>query len=1743
MSSRFNLEEIRARLLLAAEKIETLTVEIEAAEAELGQLNEDAGERLLSPIERISRVGAIDGGALDHDADSIRDRIRRLRAELDAARARAESAGDQETLLQGGEIKDLQTLVSGAEASAPFVLLPVRIETRFGDRDGQLVLLVRVFPDDIHGQSQGQPLDPEDQKLLDEFAGDTAKHGREDAIELLLAKANPQQAAWVVRHFDEDAPVVTDQPAGAIGWLDLLPRRWIVEVRVNGEAVHQAVGKEITADVRTVLTGPDDDSDLISAKWLRDFDEAKRLGMAIEVTLGEEAAAAASEERPGPGRTSLPPPGLDVIVLGVNYGFDADVAAEALERAMTGHAFGAGLRLLPKGSPTNNTSSERVAPALTDREQFNDLVEPPGYEADARFDAPLLERALGLNPRALASIARADGEAILADEQDSMAMAIALWPVTQGYPALEITNVPPPYGHFTRYVRAGGALPTVAVGSMPYGFQVTGARDEIVREDLGRRVVATTPFLGSQPWRKALESTPRIGEGLEPTEFLDILKLGPSSGAFQIRGAHESLRVHPPEFWDQFTEGHPFPSLEVMSYLPTLVFDADAVPWSRGLIIDDSDTPVAAADYLAELASWYLDVRTRRQDVATPDRRSAALLYVMLRYAAAMTAHWSAGIPSLQLPDSGSPLLRFLDEKLGFQPGNAGTYADLHAVRDAFRPQALEGVADPLAAAGESVIPRVYLNREALANVLELAGEALSEELLGRVAETQPHVTREEAALLSELGVVYSEAGDLAGGELVELAVDEPDAVRPPPGTEVGGRFREVGFEGMRRLASDPTLPGESLPGDFPIGPEGPMPEPRPGGGPTPGGGGPEPRPRPEPDPGPGPEPAPFPEPEDIRDPFDIPVIRQPIPPRYIPDRVDTVEVSQAQRATEFGEALNRLAGMDDQKLERLMTETLDATHYRRDAWTTSIHVRHLEQMRALRPTGSHLGGYGFVLGLRKELEPVQLTPNRRRAHPNELPAWLTSDRGPQHRVEQGGYIAAQTPDQAAALAVIRNAYLAHAHDDETAETLRMNLDSARVRVALELIDAVREANPPADVLGARFERLLHRKNQELLDAGLVGPDGAIATHLPAFREAFPNRSGADDPEAHKDRVVDGVALLQGWNANNRSVAPLLPTTTLSQQHGAELDAILYELEGQVDAANDLLLFEATFLATTGDSAAATRALDAHAGMTAPAAITSVATPPEGPGFSHRIVVPLEGITSPWPNPRNLQAVVSPRLNDWAAMLLGAPDRIVWAYHDGTDWVRKTLADTGLDALDVVLTADRWARAAVPIGDKPAAIEDVSLRSGRELTQHLKAVAVADLGASAPEPLELLVSRKSLVTEGLLSGGIAVSEIAELALRAGRTLRAARALEPGDVAASGVTPEASFDIGDALGRLSDGATRLAAIADELDTLAVDLVGDAAHPDSDAVATVVRANLNGAELDPGRPSLMTEQFRRDHIMALRNTAVRLRSRLGEVPAGLAGHGAESLSSIAAQLVGRDVPFSIPFTLDQPGPLDAALAGPAKVAEAELTTWFRQVARVVNDVTNLELVVLAGEAAGQADVAQLRAIQLPWVGDDPWIGGKLEMSDDPSEGITATISLCAVGPGELRAANVSGLFIGVLNDRVPLSDHSGGVAFRYDQPSARAPQVVAIAVPPTSYDVPGGGSEEDAEPPAWQWEHLIGALDTMIDDAMLRAADPNHIEGVGPALPMTLYPTSPSSDFYDINLKEMAKGDRAAGGDPA
>jgi hypothetical protein len=120
----------------------------------------------------------------------------------------------------------------------------------------------------------------------------------------------------------------------------------------------------------------------------------------------------------------------------------------------------------------------------------------------------------------------------------------------------------------------------------------------------------------------------------------------------------------------------------------------------------------------------------------------------------------------------------------------------------------------------------------------------------------------------------------------------------------------------------------------------------------------------------------------------------------------------------EFRDALTHLKDLDADTLRRQFVGTLDLCSHRLDAWITSFAAKRLAAMRAQRPRGLRVGGYGWVENLR----------------PAPAAASAAAPAGETGTVVQpasdAGFIHAPSITQAQTAALLRNAHLTHARGD-----------------------------------------------------------------------------------------------------------------------------------------------------------------------------------------------------------------------------------------------------------------------------------------------------------------------------------------------------------------------------------------------------------------------------------------------------------------------------------------------------------------------------------------------------------------------------------------------------------------------------------------------------------------------------------------------------------------------------------------
>ena len=437
------------------------------------QLAETVGS-LLTERQRLAALqAAADGDQIAAAAAGIRD----LTAERAAA---ARAIGDLHERVRL-ELDGLLGAALQLEGNVPLVLLPVRIEVR-SLADGT-ALRVRVFHDALHAETLDEGLSDSERAAGIAYWTAVWPGGDPQAPwPSLVAAVGARRAPWIAealrpKNLDQrpGAPPEfrdTMPPSGRPGIARTLPDRFYVRIEQDGAAPATVHGHVIPDELRIGLVDRDelaalqiegDDLPPIdeSLRWLVDYAEAERVGMAVTVPL------------PVPGR-----PVRRLLVYGVRAALDPLAAASRLEHLITSHRFTRGADFVPQGTPTNNTDSVRTEWSRRTPPGPPDLT--PAQNLDPAANAAVTATALGIDPAVLATLANArDGE-----QARAAAFNTALWTTTWGdaieylTPAgrangdqrLDNPSLDAVRDHWIDHVRGRGPLPVLRLGRQPYGL-------------------------------------------------------------------------------------------------------------------------------------------------------------------------------------------------------------------------------------------------------------------------------------------------------------------------------------------------------------------------------------------------------------------------------------------------------------------------------------------------------------------------------------------------------------------------------------------------------------------------------------------------------------------------------------------------------------------------------------------------------------------------------------------------------------------------------------------------------------------------------------------------------------------------------------------------------------------------------------------------------------------------------------------------------------------------------------------------------------------------------------------------------------------------------------------------------------------------------------------------------------------------------------------------------------------------
>ncbi|MET8863815.1 hypothetical protein ABZW11_12730 [Nonomuraea sp. NPDC004580] len=379
----------------------------------------------------------------------------------------------------------------------------------------------------------------------------------------------------------------------------------------------------------------------------------------------------------------------------------------------------------------------------------------------------------------------------------------------------------------------------------------------------------------------------------------------------------------------------------------------------------------------------------------------------------------------------------------------------------------------------------------------------------------------------------------------------------------------------------------------------------------------------------------------------------------FVPDALAAADPATRELAEQVA-ALDVLADVPTARLERVVAEHLDCATYRLDAWRLGLVNERLFELRYGPDGGSparrgvHLGAYGWLEDVRprdQALTPVQLTGGLATLFqpPGSAPLM--------HDAANGGYIHAPSPAQATTAAVLRAGYIANG-SPENPTCFAVNLSSDRVRVALDLLDGLRQGQSLGALLGRRFERALHDRH----------PDAELDVFLEALRGEFPLRSGKlSDAEPgtpleliEARSVIDGLALVQ--RATRPPAFPEYPfgasgLPDASEAQAKAMNEEVRRLLGIHDALADLAVAEAAHQTLAGNPERAGATLDAYAkeGFSPDPAV--VRTPRSGVTLTHRLGLKLTSGLGPEHGSglfrgNGPRAQAEPAINAWLPKLL-----------------------------------------------------------------------------------------------------------------------------------------------------------------------------------------------------------------------------------------------------------------------------------------------------------------------------------------------------------------------------------------------------------------------------------------------------------------------------------------------------------
>lgn len=842
-------------------------------------------------------------------------------------------------------------------------------------------------------------------------------------------------------------------------------------------------------------------------------------------------------------------------------------------------------------------------------------------------------------------------------------------------------------------------------------------------------------------------------------------------------------------------------------------------------------------------------------------------------------------------------------------------------------------------------------------------------------------------------------------------------------------------------------------------------------------------------------------------------------------------------RNQEVRDAIGRLANVATEDLQPLLAEHLDVSSYRLDAWLSGLANRRLEESRALQGKGIFLGAYAWVLDLR---------PGGERKEVATIPAGLArSDDTVFTDEDNEGYMHAPSINHAISAAVLRSGYLSNTDTaGNLTNRMAVNLSSARVRTAMQIIDGLKNGLDLASILGYQFEKGLHERYEEAELDKFIHP---LRLRFPLI---VPVQVTNENAEQRTSNVVHGMDLLDSITdaidpqagASQSSLYEYLtqenykhcPSWLIDfvKKHGSassternkELTALIKEIDRMADAFDalgDLAVSESVYQIVNGNHVRAASVLAALGDGNVMPEPQVVNTPRTGSVVTHRVILPLGGATGKpagWEAPLTPRAKAEPAINHWLAEKIGNPDeyycQLSVAGSGGTFTVQ--LSELPLQPIDLLfLLSNNKETGNADLND---IIKDtVRYREGLEPEKGLLVDITAQNGTWPGHAKRFY-------------------ELDWVLHHCKSMLHDARPIGFSDIHIPSENPDADnpdrYD-------LADTQARAAEIHNDLKQFIALVNGFLeSNPTLQHSASYKKAYqflLDASQY--GVTNLLADLDRRSDeaeaqvlLERLEKAVDLLTKRVLEASELIAKSGqaistheqVQELAKAVKKVLGEDFPFvpvflngitaDIKEQLERPAAESLLRAGAGNFPMDE---WVQGIADVRSKMYAVEMLHLFERHAGHA-TTEPRPVQFPSREGDYWLGMEFPDGFDNEED---KLSLVLLDPqSAIAGTKQKGLLVDEWVEIIPNKSETTGIAFQYDQPDARPPQTILLAVSPKPVTATS----------KWRWDDVVYTLMDTLEMAQNRTVEPDHLEQsllgqVLPAIVAEVVPPQISSMF--------------------